>query len=332
MSTSSAAPAGPPACWLAAVRRLLGEPTLTGPEVAAAAGCSYEDARRLWQAMGLPPVPPGRRIFTDADVTIVRGVTAFMAEADVEPAVVTRITRVMGRSMAQVAEAFLMALRDRIARDSPSGSETVDERLAASVMRYVPATEPVLLHVWRHELLAGLLRLLGAVGERGEDHAVAVGFADLAGFTALAQQLDDPELAALVERFETLAYARIVERGGRVVKMIGDEILFAADDPNAAGEIALALVEACEADPLLPPLRVGVALGPVLAWEGDVYGPTVNLASRLVTMARPGTVLVSHELGLQVDSARFVCRRLGPVRLRGIGPLRLWVLRRPAAS
>jgi adenylate cyclase len=80
-------------------------------------------------------------------------------------------------------------------------------------------------------------------------------------------------------------------------------------------------------------VRIGMASGPTLSWEGDLYGPTVNLASRLVNFARPGTVLVSDEFGARLaDDPRFELRHLRPVRLQGVGRVRPWVLRRARAT
>ena len=110
--------------------------------------------------------------------------------------------------------------------------------------------------------------------------------------------------------------------------MIGDEVMFSADTPAIAAEIALALVDAYAGDAALPELRVGLALGPVLSFEGDLFGPTVNLASRLVNIARPGTVLISDELAVRLhDAPAFTLRSLRPLRLKGIGRAHVWVLR-----
>jgi adenylate cyclase len=149
------------------------------------------------------------------------------------------------------------------------------------------------------------------------------------GFTTMSQALDSQELAAMVDHFEALAYEHVVGRGGRVVKMIGDEVMFAADDGTVAAEIGLSLVDAHARDATLPDVRVGLACGAVLAWEGDLFGPTVNLASRLVNFARPRSVLISEELGERLqDHPAFELRHLRAVNLQGIGRVRLWVLRR----
>ena len=124
----------------------------------------------------------------------------------------------------------------------------------------------------------------------------AVGFADLVGFTALSQQVDEHVLAAVVDRFESIAYDTVVKLGGRVVKMIGDEVMFVVDDVRPAVEIALTLAEAYSRDEELSEVRVGLACGPTLEREADYYGPTVNLASRIVNIAFPGSVVTSDDV------------------------------------
>src|SRR6185436_7250346 len=130
-------------------------------------------------------------------------------------------------------------------------------------------------------------------------------------------------------RFERIVYQEIPERGGRVVKMLGDEVMFTAPTPRAAADTALSLAAACKADERLTDVRSGIAVGPILAWEGDMYGPTVNLAHRLVGVARPGTVIVSDELAQKLlDDADFALVEIRDVKLKGIGKITPWVLRR----
>jgi adenylate cyclase len=156
---------------------------------------------------------------------------------------------------------------------------------------------------------------------------LAVGFVDLVGYTALSQELEPEELAALVTRFEELAYDTVAEHGGRVVKTIGDEVMFVAVEIANAARIALRLTERSAVDELLPEARAGLAAGTVLAQEGDYYGPVVNLASRLVELARPGTVLASSEVrDAIVDDPAFVWHRLRSRRIRDIGRVEVWAL------
>ncbi|HJQ84789.1 MAG TPA: adenylate/guanylate cyclase domain-containing protein [Candidatus Binatia bacterium] len=316
----------------AVARALIGEPELTAAEVAADAGFDPDQLRRIWQALGFPPVPEAERVFTRADVAALRGVRSLVEEYGIAPEVLIQLTRVAGQSLSRIAEAQVSATADRLAalRLADGADARALEPLMQQTVGVTTNLEPSLAHVWRRHLLAALLRLAATPGETTRDaRTLVVGFADLVDFTALSQQLDERDLAERVDRFEALAYEHILQHGGRVVKMIGDEVMFAVDGTGAAADTALALVEAYAGDPALPDVRIGLARGPVLSWEGDLFGPTVNLASRLVNLARPGTVLVSETVAAELEGRDgFVLRPLRPLRLKGIGRTRTFVLRR----
>ena len=314
--------------WQPLAEALLGTIEFTSGDVARSAGVALDDARRLWQALGFPPAADDERLFTRADVDMLRTARELIEQQKTDPTVLVQLARVTGQSLARIADAQLTASADRLAhlRDPETPAEIAFDALAERIEAFVPSLEQFLGYVWRRHLLSGLLRV-AATPE--SDRVQAVGFADLVGFTSMSQALDTRELAAMVDRFEAIAYEQIPERGGRVVKTIGDEVMFAADDTAVAAEIALGLVEAHARDPGVPDARAGLASGPVLAWEGDLFGTTVNVASRLVNLARPGTVLVAEELGEQLrKDRRFALHHLRPVRLQGIGRVRPWVLRR----
>jgi adenylate cyclase len=123
----------------------------------------------------------------------------------------------------------------------------------------------------------------------------AVVFADIVGYTSQSKSLTETELVDLVEVFEDETTRAVVAVGGRVIKTIGDEVLFVVDDVHAATEVALVLTERGEDDDdEFPRVRAGISYGPVTRRLGDVFGPTVNIASRLTTVARPGSVLVDR--------------------------------------
>jgi adenylate cyclase len=137
------------------------------------------------------------------------------------------------------------------------------------------------------------------------------------------------ELAEVVDQFEQLAYDVVIAGGGRVVKMIGDEVMFLVEDPVAAAEIALGLADASRDAAQLSDVRVGLAVGPVLEREGDAYGATVNLASRATSISYPGTVVVSPELrALLEDNPDYEFKGMRPRFLKNIGRVSLAVLRR----
>ena len=145
----------------------------------------------------------------------------------------------------------------------------------------------------------------------------------------MSQQLSEEALAILIERFEALAYDVVVAAGGRVIKTIGDEVMYVADDPLTAVRVALALSEAYGDDDLLSDVRVGIATGAVLARDGDYYGPVVNLASRLVGVAYPGTVVVSSDMHEALaGDAGVAFRALRSRRLKDIGTVPVWAVYR----
>jgi adenylate cyclase len=315
--------------WARLAEALLGAPAFTPVDVAQQAGVDPAETRRLWVALGFPPIADDERVFTQADIEVMRAVRALVEMQSANPDDLLQLTRVIGQSLARVADAQVMAAAGRLER--VPGEERSDNAAVAAVVQRLealaPSLERFLGYVWRRHLLAALRRW--SAKPSAADRTLAVGFADLVGFTTLSRALAPHELARMVNRFEALAYEHIPERGGRIVKLIGDEVMFASEDVGRAADIAIALAEAYARDADVPEVRVGLASGPTLSWEGDLYGPTVNLASRLVNLARPNAVLISDELGDRLqDDPRFELRHLRPVNLRGIGRVRPWVLRR----
>ena len=314
--------------WRPLAEVLLGKATYTPLDVARETGFAIDELRRLWRALGFPPVPDDEPFFTEAEIQILRALRQLTDLQLTEPRSLLLLTRVTGQSVARIADAQVTDASVRLDRRAQETSpEAARTELIQRIEVLAGAFDQLLSYVWRRHLLASVMRL--SATPSAADRELTVGFADLVGFTALSLALDAQELAATVERFEATAYEHIVERGGRVVKVIGDEVMFAIEDGAVAAEIALELVEAYAQDPDLPDVRVGLAYGPTLAWQGDLFGPTVNLASRLVNFARPRSVLLSEELGQALHTlAQFSLRHLRPVRLQGIGSVRPWVLRR----
>ncbi len=188
----------------------------------------------------------------------------------------------------------------------------------------VPTMDRFVEYSWRRHLLTALERHLKPRTSE------VVGFADLVGYTRLSATLGPGELPELVTRFQELATRHLVVHGGRVVKTIGDAVLFAFPDGASAATGALALVHACEDDPALPGACAGLACGAVSEVEGDLYGDTVNRAARLVELAHPGTVLADEDTALQVvDVEGLQLRQLRPRRLKGLGYVRAWAVRSP---
>ena len=207
-----------------------------------------------------------------------------------------------------------------------------------------------MLHSYRRQLAAIAGRYaaeFAEVGDPGPDRTAlplprAVGFADMVSFTRRTAGLGSTDLSEFVQRFEAAARDVVTGAGGRVVKTIGDAVLFVADDARTGARVALGLAEVLgreiDSEPLrlagladgargVTPVRVGLVWGRVLSRFGDVFGPTVNLAARLTDIAEPSTVLTDPvtAAALAADDS-VVLENLDPVELHGLGtvqPVRL---------
>jgi adenylate cyclase len=300
-------------------------------EVSELTGVPIDKLERFWRALGFPGVGDTETVFTDLDLEALRIFQGMLAlgAADIETAV--QMARVIGSSMARIAEAEL-------GFGSIVGPE-VDPVMSAEAFASVadvtiPAMAKLLEFVWRRQVAAGIQRnmMLRSHGlAPGQSPVMAVGFADMVGFTLLSQHITDEELAAVVRRFEELSHDIVTSARGRVVKMIGDEVMFVADSAADAARIGLDLADAYSDDDLLSDVRVGLAFGPVLLRDGDYFGPTVNLAHRIVNIGNPGTVIMSDEFhgALTVEAPEeFSAKSLRPRVLKNLGPVQLWWLGR----
>jgi len=313
-----------------------GSPTYTRADLVRLSGVPDDLARALWRALGFPDTG-GAAAFTEADLDALRLVWALIEEGllDEETAVV--LARSLGQSTARLADwqaeavgRLLVEQEHLEGRDVAEDPEVV-ERILARTASLVEPMERLLDYAWRRQLAAVLDRRLARTEVIGEPSADGtVGFADLVGFTRLSRQLEDADLAALVEGFEAVSADVVASTGATLVKTVGDEILFIADDAGVAAETAMGLHAAHARDPDVPQMRVGLASGPVLRRMGDVFGSTVNLASRLTALARPDTTLVDAASAAQLAQLPGMgLRQLAPRRVRGLGVIRVFELRRP---
>jgi adenylate cyclase len=281
---------------------------------------------RFWRALGFPDPGPDDRIFSDFDVEMLQLVDQLVGLGLIDREEALQMTRVIGSSMARIASAQIDAIENRI--DEPQFQDGTEPAVLRARF-LVPAMPKILEYTWkRHLQSAARRRMVRESAAAAGGYSQAVGFADLVGFTALSQQLTDHELAMIVDRFEATAYDIIGSLGGRVIKMIGDEVMFAVDDMPTSVEIGLALAEAYHDDESLSDVRVGLAAGPVLEREGDLFGPVVNLASRIVSIAYAGSVVVSAEIhDALADAEHLRWKSLRTRQLKDIGKVQLWAVR-----
>ncbi|MGH8963171.1 MAG: adenylate/guanylate cyclase domain-containing protein [Jatrophihabitantaceae bacterium] len=299
-------------------------------QVADLVGADPDQTRRLWRSLGFADAGDDDVMFTDGDVSALQLVSRLSDAGIAGDAMRNSMTRLLGQTFARLASSQGQLIVNLLAQ-RPELLESEDAMVAV-LAQLTPLMEQIQNHVWRRQLVAYFSRVASyASAELATPTLVpmCVGFADISGFTSLTRRSTEAELGELLETFEALSTEVVGAHGGRIVKTIGDEVLFVADAPAHGAEIALELFERVRDHAALPPLRIGLAAGPVVVRLGDVYGSTVNIASRLTSLARPGWVLVDRGMADSLGPDRsYALKSRRPESVRGFHHLRQWRLRR----
>jgi adenylate cyclase len=268
-------------------KMLLADRVYTMQEVSERTGVprSYIDAD--WRAIGMSPVDEDEPVANDAAIEAFAGIK-YLLDSGLPEQRLIELTRMVGDAAAKLAEATLATFADHLLEPGETESEVslrlID--LANALMPEIGAmlTGPMQLHLVqlvRREAISQVERERGFIpGSR----PVAVCFADMVGFTSLAEGLDITQLGDVAGRFGDIA-GEVVVPPVRLVKTIGDEVMLASEDAPALVETSLKLIDAADRDDLLPPLRAGAAAGAALRRAGDLYGRPVNLAARITAVA-----------------------------------------------
>lgn len=296
-------------------------------QVAEEAGLSLERTDALWRSLGFTSVGDADRDFGTADVEALKLLGLLDDFGVIHPQTESALVRTLGRSFARLAEWQTNLIRSMLTEDVV-GEEDVEDLIGA----VLPVLEQAQNYVWRRHLASAAARLLV---QPDPEAAVPMGagFADIVGFTRMSRQVSQHDLADLVDRFEAAATDVITRNDGRVIKTIGDEIMFVTDEPEQMGRIALEIAGMHASDPEFPQVRVGAAYGDVLSMLGDVYGPVVNIASRLTSLAKPGKAMIDRTLAeLLTDDPEFRLRRSRRTSVRGYERLEPWHLRLPRSE
>ncbi|PID54321.1 MAG: adenylate/guanylate cyclase domain-containing protein [Micrococcales bacterium] len=295
---------------------------LRSVDVARRAGVSVGAARRFWRSLGFAAVGDDLHAFTDRDARAMAHMSSLVRTKVIEESTALALTRSVGQSMGQLS-AWQIELLSEVARarlGSPTEAELASE-LADLVTELADDLEPLLTYVWRRHLTSALathmVDLLPPDGVVAGRHSV--GFADLVNYTQTIHRLGEPEVARLVQRFEELAAACVAELGGRLVKSVGDAVLFTTRDAVDCVHIAFRLVRMMgQGD--LPQVHVGIATGSLVNRLGDVFGTTVNRASRISATARAGEVIIDDATAAAIaDSTDIVVRGGASRDLKGLG-------------
>lgn len=311
-------------------------------EVASEAGVSLHSARKLWRAMGFPELSDDEVFFTEADKKALGTMVGMVREGKLTEETAISLMRSVGQMTDRMVVWQIEALVEDMIANQNMSDRQARRQLFSLLPEIIPAIEDLLLYSWRRQLNSAVHRMALRVEtgvaaynqDRGDEDggtplplARAVGFADLVSYTSLSRRMNERTLAQLVQRFEAKCAEVISVGGGRLVKTIGDEVLYVAETPQAGAEIALSLSRELAKDELFPQTRGAVVWGRLLSRLGDIYGPTVNMAARLTSLAEPGTVLTDAITANTLrNDARFVLTAQEITAVRGFGDIQPYEL------
>jgi adenylate cyclase len=293
----------------------------TAREIAEIVGLDLEQLRRFTAALGVPYTDPDEPRGTEADLEAARRMKAFR-DAGLPEDGMLQVARTIGMGTARIAEAN----RELVVRTltQPGDSERdIALRFAAAADAMMPLVGPTVVHALQANMLEQIRRdVIGASdlasGGLGGTSTLTVCFADLVEFTRLGEEIPAEELGLVAGRLEEMATA-VAEPPVRLVKTIGDAVMFVSSQTEPMLSAALQLIAAAEAEgEEFPWLRAGLACGAVLPQSGDYYGRPVNLASRVTGVARPGSVVVDEAIKEAVGEDAFKYTYIGERRLKGI--------------
>ncbi len=297
-------------------------PVHTIADLASETGLSERTTRRFFRVLGFPDARDEVG-YSEADLATLRHLATVARDRDVDLATTIRLVRAVGQNVARMSDWQVAAIASRaeqVTGELPErGSRhEVAEQIADDMTE---AMQAVLVHSWRRHLSASLARL-NLSPEANEDAttaSVTVGFADLVNFSALSNQLDTNRLGELVEIFEARSGDVVAAQDGRMVKTLGDSVLFLVEDAERAMAIAEGLIDVIGHDGRLPDVRIGLSSGMVVTRMGDVFGPPVNLAARLTALARRNRVIADEATVAGLQPGKYETIRLTARPLRGFG-------------
>lgn len=314
-------------------RAILGEPPVfNAQQVSDETGVTVEQAQRLWRALGFPEHGLETTAFNHADVEAVTTLLGAVSSGLIDFDMAVNLTRALGQTMARLADWEVGTLIHRV-EELETGDEATGSRMGSAmrvVEEFSTPFEELMIYAWRRHLAAAVARI-EALGANEEDlHTVqlTVGFADIVSFTALSNEISEDRIGDLVEVFESRCADVVASQRGRVIKSIGDSVLFVNDDPIRAHDTAEGIIQVIGRDPRMPDVRVGLATGSVVMRLGDVFGPPVNLAARLTAVARRNRVIIDETTARRLPEDQFETRRLPARPVRGFGDIEPLAVRR----
>lgn len=307
-------------------------------DLATYAQVSVEQAEDFWASMGFPVTDPDEVAYTLRDAHAIKRWAAAMHNGHIDQATARSLVRAHSHLADRLAlwqvEALVEDTVRRHGLDDTSARTYVLENMKIGV----PMLEEAFNHAWQRQLHALLARMEKEVSQRsGSDTPKrfpltrSLGFVDMVSYTSTSTILGD-RLPALIDRFEDVTRGAVTRAGGRVVKMIGDAVLFIADELGTGLEVVTTLIDQLQADDEVLPVRASFVRGDVFSRSGDVFGPTVNLASRLAGIAPEGGILTDASTAAAITAghggAGYSVESFPKAELRGVGRVQPFLISR----
>ncbi|WP_199178020.1 adenylate/guanylate cyclase domain-containing protein [Mycobacterium hubeiense] len=273
-----------------------GPPIHSLRSAAEALGVPLDDITHFWTVLGLTVADPDQVMLSQADLDALQTCVAMRDGMGDDAA--SGLLRVIGALMARLADAESSVVR----AGRPdlwivhSQDELATAKTYRAVAELIPRIGALLDAVHRHHLVSTRTYFEGVIRGPSEHVVCGIGFADLSGFTALTQSLTPAELSALLTEFNATVTDVVHADDGRVIKFIGDEVMWVSTTPEQLVSTAADLVDHPRARETGLQVRAGLAYGTVLDLNGDYFGNPVNLAARLVAAARPGQILAASDV------------------------------------
>ncbi len=311
---------------LLATRHLVGgdDRYVSARETSAKHGIELELLQRIQNAMGMPAVAdPDAPVHMSADAEAAARVQRFV-DLGLDSEQIIGAIRVLSEGLSRAAE--VMRSTAFAAVLEPGATELqIARRYEASVRRIAPSLGPLIEDMMFFQLRHMMMETEAMTASERADgvplpgaRTVSVAFADLVGFTRLGESVPPEELEGLARNLSDTAW-QVAAPPVRMVKTIGDAVMLVSPDPAALLDTVLNLMDATEAQSNFPRLKVGMTVGQAVSRAGDWFGSPVNLASRVTSISRPGSVLLAQTARDAIgDDPRFTWSDAGTRKLKGI--------------
>lgn len=325
--------------------QLLGEPArYTMAELALRAGVTQRQAADFWRAMAFPNVCDDEQLFTDFDVEVLRLSHRLESDGSLDNKTVISLVRAASYSADRLALWQVEALVEYCARTAHLDDVTARLATLDRIQDLHEYMSTLIDYAVKRHLFALLRRTESEYGSMGCEGYTpgryplqrSLGFVDMVAYTSTTAELDPNGLSNLIQDFEYTARDVITSRGARIVKNIGDAVFYAADDLHVAADVVCALVETFKENPTILPVRASLVQGFVVSRSGDMYGPPVNLASRLVDTAPRGWICVDQSTAKAIQNSswadEYVVERMEKAAMHGLGNVERYSLRRASEA